>query len=107
MRPVTFLGLLAGGGPGWAPQVRGTWRRHAPLAGAGLHDLSLDRGPKRAAGSGARAWALARQAVRLPSQWRQRRRQRGQLRDLGDHILRDIGLRREQWLDKTSKPVWW
>ena len=62
MRPVTFLGLRAGGGPGWTPRARGTLRR-----------------------------------------WRQR----GQLRDLGDHTLRDIGLRRDQWLHKTSKPVWW
>ena len=106
MRPVTFLGLRAGGGPGWTPRVRGTRRRHAPLASAGWRDASPDRGPKPGAGIPALARALMRRAVRLPSQWRQRRRQRGRLRDLSDHVLRDIGLRREQWLHKTSKPVW-
>ena len=40
MRPVTFLGLRAGGGPGWTPRVRGTRRipfmvDHFPLAVAG------------------------------------------------------------------------
>jgi uncharacterized protein YjiS (DUF1127 family) len=106
MRPVTFLGLRAGDGPGWALRVRGTRLRHARLASAGRRDANPDRGPKRGAGIRALARALMRQAVRLPSQWRERKRQRGQLRDLSDHVLRDIGLRREQWLHKTSKPVW-
>jgi len=103
MRPVTFLGLRAGGGPGWTPRARGTLWRHASLASAGWRDVNLDRCPKREAGIPALAWALILQAARLPSQWRQR----GQLRDLSDHSLRDIGLRRDQWLHRTSKPVWW
>jgi uncharacterized protein YjiS (DUF1127 family) len=107
MRPVTFLGLRTGRGPGWAPWMRGAWLRLAPLASAGWRDVNPDRSPKRGAGIPAFAWTLMRQAGRLPSEWRQRRRKRGQLRDLSDHILRDIGLRREQWRHNTSKPVWW
>ena len=107
MRPVTFLGLRAGGGPGWTPRVRGTRLRHAPLAGAGWREVNPDHGPERGAGIPALARALMRRAVRLPGQWRLWRRRRGQFRDLSDYILRDIGLRREQWRHETSKPVWW
>ena len=37
---------------------------------------------------------------------RQRTRALRQLRDTEDHILEDIGLSREDWLDEISKPFW-
>jgi uncharacterized protein YjiS (DUF1127 family) len=97
MNPVTFLRLLAGGSPSWIPTVQGTWRQHAHLSAGRRHAASIT----------AVGMALLCRAARLSSRWRQRTRRRGQLRDLSDHLLRDIGLRREHWFHKTSKPVWW
>jgi uncharacterized protein YjiS (DUF1127 family) len=40
--------------------------------------------------------------------WRQRRRQRAALAELADdaHLLKDIGLSREQALSEANKPFW-
>jgi len=99
MKPVTFLGLLAGESPGGTPSAQGTCRQDSRLA-AGRHHAAI-------AGITDVGSALMSRATRLPGQRRQRIRRRGQLRDLSDHLLRDIGLRREQWSHATSKPVWW
>jgi uncharacterized protein YjiS (DUF1127 family) len=38
--------------------------------------------------------------------WRERARQRRQLRTLNEHMLRDIGLTRADVLAESSKPFW-
>ena len=97
MKSVTFLGLSVGESPDWTPTGQSTCRQQSHLA-AGRH---------RAAVAGITAWTLMCRATRLLGQWRERLRRRGRLRDLSNHQLRDIGLRREQWFDETSKPIWW
>jgi len=42
-------------------------------------------------------------AIRL---WRERARSRPQLRELNDHLLRDIGLRRDDVGYEFPKPFW-
>jgi uncharacterized protein YjiS (DUF1127 family) len=38
--------------------------------------------------------------------WRERARQRRQLRSLNDHMLRDLGLTRADVMAESSKPFW-
>ena len=38
--------------------------------------------------------------------WLERRRQRRALATLDDHLLRDVGLQREQARDEAAKPFW-
>jgi uncharacterized protein YjiS (DUF1127 family) len=49
-------------------------------------------------------------AIRLTAaairRWRERARSRQQLRELSDHMLRDIGLRREDLGYEFPKPFW-
>ncbi len=47
-------------------------------------------------GSAAATWHL----------WRERSRSRAQLRELSDHLLRDIGISRSQADVEGSKPFW-
>ena len=47
-----------------------------------------------------------RRAVDLLLTWRERARQRRQLRSLNDRMLRDIGITRADVLAKSSKPFW-
>ena len=97
MKPVTFLGIPVGESPDGTPTTQGTCRQQPRRAAGRYH----------AAVAGITPWALMCRASRLPGQWRERLRRRGRLRDLSNHQLRDIGLRREQWFDETSKPIWW
>ncbi len=50
--------------------------------------------------------ALARKALALPAQWRQRARQRRQLLRLGERELRDIGLSPWDALREGGKSFW-
>jgi len=50
--------------------------------------------------------AWLRRAVYLLLVWRERARQRRQLRSLSDRMLRDIGLTRADVLAESSKPFW-
>jgi uncharacterized protein YjiS (DUF1127 family) len=59
--------------------------------------LPLTRRAPRRAGMGHIAPLTAiRQIVAAIRRWRGRARSQQELRDLGDHLLRDIGLRREE-----------
>lgn len=66
------------------------------------------RTTKRAFGDGAaaggfRGWETLRAVL---GRWLERRRQRRALRDLDDHLLRDIGLDRSDALREGRKPFW-
>jgi uncharacterized protein YjiS (DUF1127 family) len=50
--------------------------------------------------------ARLRRLAHLLLVWRERARQRRQLRNLGDHKLRDLGLTRADVLAESSKPFW-
>jgi uncharacterized protein YjiS (DUF1127 family) len=50
--------------------------------------------------------ARLRRTADLLLVWRERARQRRQLRSLGDHMLRDLGLTRADVLAESSKPFW-
>jgi uncharacterized protein YjiS (DUF1127 family) len=50
-----------------------------------------------------RGWA-ARLNKWLPSS--ERSRQRADLRDLDEHLLKDIGITRQQALDEANRPFW-
>jgi uncharacterized protein YjiS (DUF1127 family) len=50
--------------------------------------------------------AARRSAVGAALGWRERARQLRSLRELDDHLLRDIGLTREQVALETVKPFW-
>jgi uncharacterized protein YjiS (DUF1127 family) len=47
-----------------------------------------------------------RNTIDLLLVWRERARQRRQLRSLNDRMLRDIGLTRADVLAESSKPFW-
>jgi len=47
-----------------------------------------------------------RRAVDMLLTWRERARQRRQLRSLNDHMLRDLGLTRADVMAESSKPFW-
>lgn len=64
---------------GPAPAVLMAWRRAAQLAGRALEGLLV---------------------------WSDRSRQRRQLAELDDHMLRDIGLSRADVMAETTKPFW-
>ncbi len=73
---------------------------HETLTGKPLHDVVTSRGKRSPilvvlAGIGATL-----------SGWRQRRVQRASLADLSDHMLRDIGVTRQQALEEIQKPFW-
>jgi uncharacterized protein YjiS (DUF1127 family) len=55
--------------------------------------------PPLAARSGSRALATL-------MQWRERARQRRALREMSDHMLRDIGISRAQAAGEAAKPFW-
>jgi uncharacterized protein YjiS (DUF1127 family) len=55
--------------------------------------------PPRAARPGSRALATL-------LQWRERARQRRALREMGDHMLRDIGITRAEASGEAAKPFW-
>ena len=38
--------------------------------------------------------------------WSERSRQRADLRDLDEHLLKDIGITRQQALDEANRPFW-
>jgi uncharacterized protein YjiS (DUF1127 family) len=78
----------------------------APAAIAcGGATLALDAERRR---TGARA-AVRRAARRIAGvllRWHERRRQRGALLELNDHLLRDIGISRATALGEATKPFW-
>jgi uncharacterized protein YjiS (DUF1127 family) len=47
-------------------------------------------------------WALLNKWLR----WSERSRQRADLRDLNEHLLKDIGITRQQALDEANRPFW-
>jgi len=50
--------------------------------------------------------AVIRRIVSAIRRWRERARSRPQLRELNDHFLRDIGLRRDNVGYDFAKPFW-
>jgi uncharacterized protein YjiS (DUF1127 family) len=38
--------------------------------------------------------------------WSERSRQRADLRELNEHLLKDIGITRQEALDEANKPFW-
>ena len=48
---------------------------------------------------------VIRQLVAAIRLWRRRARSRQKLHELSDHVLKDIGLRREHLLSEFSKPI--
>ncbi len=73
-----------------------------------IHDQARSLAPH--AGPAGGAWSRIRRAsLRLWQYlecWSERRRQRRQLRRLGDHILKDIGLSRADVEREADKPFW-
>lgn len=68
-----------------------------------LRDITLGSAlAPRARGLRARLWAVAN----LVALWRQRRRTRAALRDLPEHMLRDIGLTRSAADAEARRPFW-
>jgi uncharacterized protein YjiS (DUF1127 family) len=67
-----------------------------------MTDLALHLARRRV---GDLAMRLLR-AVDLLLTWRERARQRRQLRSLNDRMLRDIGITRADVLAESSKPFW-
>jgi uncharacterized protein YjiS (DUF1127 family) len=67
-----------------------------------MTDLALHLARRRV---GNLAMRLLR-AVDLLLTWRERARQRRQLRSLNDRMLRDIGIARADVLAESSKPFW-
>ena len=49
---------------------------------------------------------VIRQLVAVIRLWRRRAGSRQKLHELSDHVLKDIGLRREHLLSEFSKPIW-
>ena len=49
-----------------------------------------------------RGWALLNKCLR----WSERSRQRADLRDLNEHLLKDIGITRQQALEAANRPFW-
>ena len=47
-----------------------------------------------------------RRAVEAVLTWHERARERRQLMELGDHMLRDIGMSRAQAFGEADKPFW-
>jgi uncharacterized protein YjiS (DUF1127 family) len=50
--------------------------------------------------------ALAVMVAVTVTKWSQRRKTRARLRDLPDHLIRDIGLDREQARHEAALPFW-
>ena len=62
-------------------------------------------GPRRSART--HGWsARTARAIELLLIWHERARQRHQLRSLGDHMLRDLGLGRADVEAEAAKPFW-
>jgi len=63
------------------------------------HRVTIDRHQS----SSWRGWAaLLNKWLR----WSERSRQRADLRDLDEHLLKDIGITRQQALDEANRPFW-
>jgi len=85
MKSFTFLGFLAG--------VAALGR---PAAGKALPGQALPPGLQTAAKRGALMLRL----------WRQRARDRRQLMELSDYMLKDIGITRDEREIEISRPFW-
>ena len=57
-------------------------------------------------GSFARLPSGLRQPLVRLATWRRRARERAQLREMDERLLRDIGLTRAQVLEEARKPFW-
>jgi len=68
-----------------------------------VHGTSSPASPRRLAHAGCRekGWGLG-----LVMAWVGRWRQRRALADLDDHLLRDLGISREDALRESRKPFW-
>jgi uncharacterized protein YjiS (DUF1127 family) len=53
-----------------------------------------------------RQWPVIAQAVDVLLTWSERVRQRRQLMEFDDHLLRDIGVTRADALAEAAKPFW-
>lgn len=65
-----------------------------------------DLGARLSPDHGSLGGALVVRAIQTLRTWHQRARGRTELLRLDDHILRDVGLTREQVLAETRKPFW-
>ena len=103
MKASAFSTLFPGMAATRHSTVHRSWAVSVPVSGSGRPPLMP---VERRSEGRLRLPAWAARAVGLLSLWRQRTRARRQLRDTEDHILEDIGLSREDWLDEISKPFW-
>jgi uncharacterized protein YjiS (DUF1127 family) len=69
-------------------------------------DVPLTHTPRRAKNRHIAPLTAIRMVVAAIRRWRERARSRQQLRELSDHMLRDIGLRREDLRYEFPKPFW-
>jgi uncharacterized protein YjiS (DUF1127 family) len=84
---------------------------------SGVGGLAASIGPIRASAPARAPAPAARGMLRslagsaataqtLVAMWLQRSRARAELEQLDEHLLRDVGLSREQVLQETAKPFW-
>jgi uncharacterized protein YjiS (DUF1127 family) len=72
-----------------------------------LLDVPLrGRAPRRAATTEITPLGAIRRLVTAIRTWQRRARSRQELRELSDHMLKDIGLRREELGYEFPKPFW-
>ena len=69
-------------------------------------DVPLTHTPRRAKNRHIAPLTAIRMIVAATRRWRERARSRQQLRELSDHMLRDIGLRREDLRYEFPQPLW-
>jgi len=69
-------------------------------------DVPLTHAPRRAKNRHIAPFTAIRLIVAAIRRWRERTRSRQQLRELSDHVLRDIGLRRGDVGYEFPKPFW-
>jgi uncharacterized protein YjiS (DUF1127 family) len=79
--------------------------QHRSTRSASL-DVPLTHTRRRAKNRHIARLTAIRMIVAAIRRWRERARSRQQLRELSDHILRDIGLRREDLRYEFPKPLW-
>ena len=107
MKALVFWNSAVGMAAAGHSTVMRSWNEYLPLTDSGcLHAKSVDRNRKRHVRVLTGLRAPAERAWRLLSLWRHRSRIRYQLRDLDDHILKEVGLSQYERFNGTSRLPW-